>query len=377
MRFGVVVVSLALGACGRLNFEPGGPGGTIDATGGGSGRRDALGTGIDGATDRPNVAFVTSATTTGVIGGVAGADAMCTAAATSAGLPGTFVAFLSSQAQDASDRLVGSRGWVRAGDGAPIADTAESMLAGAIFNGIDRDENGVKLAAQSFVWTGSTTVGGSVENCGEWTTTSLWGEFGFVGGAMPEMLRPYNVYTFSCGSLASVYCFEIGHAFEVTPAVTAGTRIAFLGTLAGHGGGVTGLDTQCQTEAGAAGLTGVFRAAVATQGNTIGSRFAPGAGWVRRDGTAISSSSSSMFDGSDPLSFVNQFADGTYVTAAGLVRTGGLPNVAGSSNTTCNSWTSTSNSNAQAGNKVTTAASMWSYVSFPCGGTAYTLCLQQ
>jgi hypothetical protein len=375
-------MSLALGAlaaCGRFGFDPRDPDGTGDAAGGGGGggRRDALGTGIDGATDRPNVAFVTSATTTGALGGVAGADAMCATAATNAGLPGTFVAFLSSQAQAASDRLVGSRGWVRTGDGAPIADTAESMLAGTIFNGIDRDENGIKLAAPKFVWTGSTTIGGSVENCGEWTTTSLWAEFGFLGGAMPEMLQPYDVYTFSCASQASLYCFEIGHAFEVTPQVASGTRIAFLATKAPHGSGLAGLDGQCQSEATAAGLTGVFRAAVATNGNSIGSRFAPGAGWVRPDGTAVSATSSSMFDGTDPLSFVNQFADGTYVTAAGLIRTGGLPNVPGSSNSTCNSWSSTSNSNAQAGAKVTRADWMWSYVSFPCGSNAYTMCLQQ
>jgi hypothetical protein len=366
-------------SCGRVGFAPisGAPGDVIDGDAGGDGfvRRDALGTGIDGATDRPNVAFVTSATTTGAMGGVAGADALCMTAASNAGLPGTFIAFLSSQAQAASDRLVGSRGWVRTGDAAPIADTAESMTAGAIFNGLDRDEHGTKLAAR-YVWAGATTVGGSVTNCSEWTGTSLWGNYGFLGGAMPELMRPWDVYTFGCSGQASLMCFEIGHAVPVTPAVAAGLRLAFIAPLAPNGGGLTALDMQCQMEATNAGRTGTFLAAVAAQAASAASRFTAGAGWARPDGTAISMTSAGLLDGSDPLSFVNQLADGSYITAPGLVRTGGPPNVNGSSNNTCNSWTSTSNSNAQAGGKTTLASTMWSLVSFPCGSTAYTMCLQ-
>src|SRR5262245_23472284 len=66
----------------------------------------------DGATARPNVAFVTRGVYSGALGGLSGADGICQTAAISAGLPGTFVAWLSTSTVNARDRFAASHGWI-------------------------------------------------------------------------------------------------------------------------------------------------------------------------------------------------------------------------------------------------------------------------
>lgn len=377
MRLAALACTLV--ACGRFSFTP--VDGVNGDGGASSGSADALGTGIDGATDRPNRVFVTRGTTTGALGGVDGADAICAATAASAGLPGTFIALLSDLTHDARQRLSGSRGWIRTGDDVPVADRSDALFGnGVMFNPIDRDENGISLGPPTlttFAWIGATTIGGSVENCQEWTLAN--GAFtmhGRIGGAMTEVLTPFNVYTFSCGNQAALTCFEIGHDYPVSPVMGSG-RIAFMATASVHGGGLAQLDGQCQSEASAAGLAGTYLAAVAAQGTTIASRFPNGVGWRRPDGTQIAATSTAMFDGTEPLSFINQYADGTYVNDAIYIRTGGDPLVAGSNASTCNSWTSTSGSNMSYGNKIASADLQWSVAQAGCVASMHTICLQQ
>ncbi len=62
----------------------------------------------------PNVIFVSSKPFPGgSLGGLAGADALCLLLATKAKLPGTFIDYLSTSSQSASNRAAGARGWVR------------------------------------------------------------------------------------------------------------------------------------------------------------------------------------------------------------------------------------------------------------------------
>ncbi len=367
------LLACAAVACGRVGFEPGGTSGD----GGGSGTSDARGNGIDGANDRPNVAFVTSATTTGAFGGIAGGDAMCASAATKVGLPGEFVALLSTTGALAWDRLGTSRGWIRT-DGVPVADTIDDLIAGVMFNPLDRDEAGARVTTTTSAWTGTTSTGAvAQEKCADWTTTSGFGNSGYIGGAMPELVVPLNVYITTCADLYALLCFEIGHDVTVGPNPTSGNRLAFLATSAMHGGGVGALDSQCQSEATAAGLPGTYLAAVASQGVTIASRFGAGAPWARPDGTVIAPTTTALFDGSDPDSFVNQLADGTYAGGSTVVRTGGSPLVTGASNSTCNSWTSIGNANSLSGRRIARSSSMWALYSSPCGASQSTLCLQE
>src|SRR5690606_4557544 len=80
-----------------------------------------------------NLVFVTSTThEPASLGGLAGGDAICAARAEAAGLPGTYVAWLSTATVDARDRLGSARGWRRV-DGEPFADTVEDLASGKIF----------------------------------------------------------------------------------------------------------------------------------------------------------------------------------------------------------------------------------------------------
>src|SRR5689334_19443588 len=120
-----VIVVIGLAACGRVGFDV---------------AKTEL---ADAADTRPNVVFVTSGTTPATFAAppLASADGVCASRAVAKGLPGTFVAWLSTSTTDAIDRLAGSRGWVRV-DGAPVADTAAEMIAGRIYNPINVDEAG-------------------------------------------------------------------------------------------------------------------------------------------------------------------------------------------------------------------------------------------
>src|SRR4051812_9068951 len=103
------LVLYACAACGRLWFDP------VGVSGDGGAQMDGpSGTTPDGlAGPHLNVAFVTSGVFSGNLGGVAGADAACTAAAQAGNRSGTFVAFVSSTGENAIARLAGSRGWMR------------------------------------------------------------------------------------------------------------------------------------------------------------------------------------------------------------------------------------------------------------------------
>jgi hypothetical protein len=93
-----------------------------------------------------NLVFVTSQhVIAGQLGSLAAADARCNDAAGGAGLPGHYVAWLSTSKTSAIDRLAGARGWVRP-DGRPFADTPADIAAGRIWYPASIDENGAASA---------------------------------------------------------------------------------------------------------------------------------------------------------------------------------------------------------------------------------------
>jgi hypothetical protein len=66
-----------------------------------------------------NYAFASSAVyVPGSFGGLAGADEKCQTLATNAGLPGHFLAWLSTSTTDARSRFASARGWIRPDDDA-------------------------------------------------------------------------------------------------------------------------------------------------------------------------------------------------------------------------------------------------------------------
>ena len=69
----------------------------------------------------PRIVFVTSSTFEADLGGIAGADGKCQAAASAAGLSGTFYAWLSTSATSPSSHFTrAGAGWARV-DGKPVA----------------------------------------------------------------------------------------------------------------------------------------------------------------------------------------------------------------------------------------------------------------
>jgi hypothetical protein len=373
----------ALAACGRLGFGANARGDGGDSDG------DGVGGGDDGSPGPVlNRAFVTRDVFDGNLGGVAGADGRCAAAAAAQHLPGTFIAWISSASVDAIDRFAGSRGWMRT-DGVIVADTLSAALTGAqMFAPIDRDEAGVKLAygLAPKLWTGTGQDGrlytGLVETCNNWSGTGgdgWWGNFAASGGEF-SFANGGQV----CTMMAHLACFEIGRSIPVSPpSLPISGRLAFVSgprTTAG----VPALDAMCGAEATAAGLSGTYRAAVATTTTTIASRFTLDSRSVqRRDGTLVAATASAFLSATDLISFVNQRADGSY-TASKIWTGTGDPISVGSASDTCTSWTDLAGISGRYGVPGATAyPKFWgdefnnSYGGTSCSAPLSVLCLAQ
>lgn len=139
--------------------------------------------------------FASSATFTGNLGGLAGADQRCAALAADAGLSGTFLAFLSTVSDGgvvaAPDRFTGPDPWIlRQRDARgrllkPFDDAAS--LRSPPRSPVDQDEHGrvLFLSDKRQVWTGTLLDGGldaptpmRDTTCGDWTTERATGLYG-------------------------------------------------------------------------------------------------------------------------------------------------------------------------------------------------------
>ncbi len=167
--------------------------------------------------------FVTSAKFSGQRGGSAGADADCAVAAATAGLSGTWTAFISAAGSNASSRYGASQ------QAYPIFDLAGGMILGnatAIFTQdlllpIFRDEFGRDITAadanaERRVWTGTETTGVlSGNSCSSWSATTGNGTIGvakpdasFTGPTIPRGLWLNRGATgVSCGLTLRLYCY--------------------------------------------------------------------------------------------------------------------------------------------------------------------------
>jgi hypothetical protein len=164
--------------------------------------------------DRWDGDLVGAATALGisVTTGIAAGDALCNRAATSAGLGGTWIAWLSDGAHDAIDRVKDVGPWYRV-DGVAVF-AGKAALVGNPLVPIDRDETGAEteiLDASGLAdipWTGTLADGTrSVSTCGDWksnsnadhgmaganntTTNAKWSE-----GTVPLCNNPYHLYCF-------------------------------------------------------------------------------------------------------------------------------------------------------------------------------------
>ncbi|MGB5809511.1 MAG: hypothetical protein WBG86_03215, partial [Polyangiales bacterium] len=140
------------------------------------------------------------------LGGVDGADAICAAQATAAGLEGEFAAWLSTLSSSVSDRLAQSTDpYVRV-DGTLIANDWDDLVDGSIMAPINLDADGNPRGGDT--WTGTladgtpylgedcegfTSDAGGVGQCGSSATT---------GPAWTENITP------ACASQLRLYCVQ-------------------------------------------------------------------------------------------------------------------------------------------------------------------------
>lgn len=283
----------------------------------------------------------------------AAADGLCAARAAAAGLPGRYVAWLSTSTVDAVTKLGGANGWVRT-DGRPFARTRADLLAGKIFYPLAFDENGGDAGQATLFSTatgtaadGTALAGGT---CGDWTSTagSTSGLGVASGGSKAWTAAPYAL---SCAGPFPVYCFET--AFDHPVTATATGRLAFVSKKTfkpGPGKTRADADAICQSEAQAAGLPGPFTdylALLAVAGERPIARFSTASGslpWVRPDGVLIVAQASDMVSAAPLMAPIDVAADGTY-WPGGFTWTGaGADNLAGDPSSTCGDWSSTANS---------------------------------
>ncbi len=163
------------------------------------------------------LAFVTSTTSGGAIGGLAGADADCQSLASAAGLPApaSFIALLSTTAVDAIDRLTIDGPWIRV-DGVMIADSKAQLFESrySLASALNVDESGGYLSDQD-VWTGSDASGLGLSGCPLCPPPSLcsdweWGGIGLgrVGRANQANKGWISDTDTECWLQARLYCFS-------------------------------------------------------------------------------------------------------------------------------------------------------------------------
>lgn len=131
--------------------------------------------GAAAVTPTPNrrTAFVSNASFAAPVGGLAAADAVCTAEATAAGLGGTYKALLATNAATGASRFLASGyPWARV-DGVTLASTAAAFLSGAQWDtGLNLSASGGLSVPNSLVWGGASTPsasGTAATTCASWT----------------------------------------------------------------------------------------------------------------------------------------------------------------------------------------------------------------
>lgn len=291
------------------------------------------------------------------MGGLAGADSICRARANAAGLPGNYVAWLSTSTVDAIDRLGNARGWVRP-DGRMFVDSKADLAGGVIIAPPRLDEFGVDTAG-NYLWAHTaTTVDGTLATnsgtCAAFTSTTDPNNNNITGG-LPEAGSQMftNFGSTSCSQARAIYCFGVDQVRSLTPPQDTG-RMAFVtqGRFS-SGGGIAAADTMCNTEASQAGLPGNYRALLADVGATAQSRFdTNGTPWVRPDGPAIMPTAAALFSGAPFDVALNVGANGqTHYGNSGRWSGGPTVTTVGTDATTCNGWTASTASSTGGGGR--------------------------
>lgn len=179
---------------------------------------DAGGGGADAAPDAgdccgevtpPRRVFVSRTVRTGANGGTEGADAACAQEAKTAMLAGEFIAWLSTPASRAIDKLRSDAAFITI-DGKVLWDDKKDIAAGVGPRvPITADVRGEAVTGFTHVWTGADGNGvPTATNCNAWSTNTAGvtggaGIFGATGKEWSQAAAPKD-----CGEQAPLLCFE-------------------------------------------------------------------------------------------------------------------------------------------------------------------------
>jgi hypothetical protein len=186
------------------------------ATGGGAGGGSGGGGGgSDGGSGlRQFRVFTPSSTLVPSFGGVAKGDGVCNVTAADAGLPGTYLAWLSSNAPDAGALArfpaLPNTEWVmyRNDAGPAVVFASRAALTGVPSVAIDHDERGVTLLPGN-AWTGTDGGGASSgATCTDWASISATGTYGDIKVAAQWTSTGSGV-TALCTIQKHLYCFQV------------------------------------------------------------------------------------------------------------------------------------------------------------------------
>jgi hypothetical protein len=167
--------------------------------------------------DHPKLAFVTSLTYDGDLGGLSGADDKCMTRASSAGLTGSFKAWISgdSASEEARDRLTHADVPYRRTDTIKIADDWDDLIDGSLDAPLNVDEHGNTVVSSLTAYTNTDSNGTMHEigrECGpgagpQWDSDSALesGGYGAVGSTGTAWSWTNND---ACSNFRRLYCFE-------------------------------------------------------------------------------------------------------------------------------------------------------------------------
>jgi CUB/sushi domain-containing protein len=332
----------------------------------------------------PNIMFVTSAQYPAKLGGLAGADAICAARATAAGLAGTYKAWLSTSTVNAKDRLGTASGWVRP-DGKPVLSQIKDIESSKVFYPPDMDESGqivgIKVVITGTGIEGTKLSGSNYTTCADWTSNLNDAKLFGIGNSAASSFGFTSYSVVDCTWSGRLYCFGTDRTAFVAPDPTTPGRRAFTTEAQWSPGvGIESADALCQKEASDAGLTGTFRALLSPTGASAASRFTGSEPWYRMDGLPLAASATAFFTNMQIDVAPNLSAKGQYLWSGFHWAGGQNLSANGTNDRNCSDWKST-------------LASDLSYVGYndnslvglffgantspsPCNGANHLVCLQ-
>lgn len=288
-----------------------------------------------------NLVFVSSDRYPPTLGGATAYDARCNEVATRTGLNNStgdgFVAMLSDANSTFVTRLGSARGWVRM-DGRPFIDRFSDLFAGSMYYPVRYDELGRdSYQTETYtVWTGTEYDGlASTENCNNWTSNSST-----LSGRRGNLDHGPALWTGGSSACddpfpSGIICLGRTRSAPIVLPAVSGKR--FWTTTTPYTPGSMTPDAKCSQER----PTGVTqaRALIAHPNVAASSLLVPTANYIRPDGVLV---------GTGAQIANEQLLTAAWVNAAGQSSDVGIwvgslsPTLPGSSESTCNDWTSTS-----------------------------------